>query len=166
MSKIEMVRMFFPMAVVVGIFCFFIIDCIIRFIRRDKTTLQDSFDKCFKRSLDDDINNEIITIIKIGFTVRNIKYSVVDIVKPRDLFQVVIKVNAYDYGIRKRVTGYFMLEYLYVPAIEEFIISSRMSRSMPIETKQAVKIPYGGWFKDDRQANDEKVHMCTAAFGG
>lgn len=162
MIKFEMLRGIIAMAVVAGLFGYFIVDSIVQFIRRDKSTLKDHFDKCFKRSLDDDINEEIISIIETGFTIRSTKYSVVDIVRPRDLFQVVIKVDAYDYGIKKRVTGYFMLEYLYVPEIKEFIISSRCSRSMPIETKRAAKIPYGGWFKDCRQAADEeKAYMAV-----
>ena len=161
MSKIEMLRMTIAMAVVVGLFGFFIVDSIIRFIKRDKSVLKDIFDNCFKRSLDNDINNEIIEIIKTGFTIKSVKYSIVDIVRPRDLFQVVIRISAYDYGIRKRVRGYFMLEYLYVPAIKEFIISSRCSRSMPIETKLAAKIPYGGWFKDYRQVKDEEAYYSA-----
>jgi|GEM_PF-1556678 len=158
MDNIEIYKLFITAAFSFGLFGLFINDLISQFKRKDRV-LKAYFEKCFKRNLDDDINEKIIKTIKSGFTIKNIKYSVVNIVSPNGLIEVIVEAKAYDYGIKKRVIGYFSLEYFYVPELEEFHISSRQSRSMSIETKLAADIPYGGWFKDDRQIEDEKNYL-------
>jgi len=78
-------------------------------------------------------------------------------------FEVIIKVKGFDYKLKKKRTGYFSLEYLYVPSTREYLILTQRSRSMSVETKLAAKIPYGGWSKDTGQIEQEKMYYQKKA---
>lgn len=157
MPENNIFMLYFSAAVVFGLVCYLIYDSISQALRKKKVkTLDSHFEKVLNRNLDDDIKTQIISTITSGFTIKNPTYSVVNVVRSARTLKVIVEVKAYDYEMKKNVTGYFSLEYFYVPELEEFHICSKQSRSMSMETKLAANIPYGGWFKDDRQIRDEK----------
>jgi hypothetical protein len=129
----------------------------------DKTTdiikinvKKDFIEDLIKRNLDEDIQNCIIRIIEKGVTIKNPKYAVISYARSLYDFEVIVRIKAYDYTLKKKITGYFSIGFFYVRTLSEFHIAFRKSRSIDIKTKLAADIPYGGWFKDARQIEDEK----------
>ena len=106
------------------------------------------------KDLDNDISTRILGIIARSYAIEDITHSIYDIVKVNNDLAVIIQVKCYDYKLKKKVKGYFALEYFYIAG--RYRAVGLYSRSMPMEIKAAAKVPYGGWFKDARQAEDEK----------
>ena len=112
------------------------------------------FKQYINPDLDRHIADRLLHIITIGFTVNNVSYSVYDIIKTNKTLAVIIEVKCFDYELKRRCKGYFALEYGCVEQLG-YVVFNRYSRSMPMEFKLAADIPYGGWWKDKRQAEEE-----------
>lgn len=105
-----------------------------------------------KRDIGINIKERIINIIKQLNTVDKISYQVIGMVSySYRSHEVVIMVKCFDYEIRKKATGYFSIEYLYLPNTNEYVTASSHSRSMSITVKTILEILYGGWCLDEKQ---------------
>ena len=129
-------------------------------LNRKKDSMRDFFKKLICEDLDNDISTRILNIISKGYIIENISHSIYNIVKIRGALIVVIEVKCFDYELTQRRTGYFALEYFYTDGYG-YRAFFRYSRSMPIEIKLAADVPYGGWFKDERQIAEEERHFKT-----
>ena len=112
----------------------------------------------FKEVLNVDVESDISDVLRIlskAHAINDITYSIYNVVWREYSFMVIIEVKCFDYDLNSKRKGYYGLEYLKIEE-REFIHTKCYSRSMPIEVKIAAHVPYGGWYKDERQVADEE----------
>ena len=141
----EIVMFIFVAVFVLGLVGFFFYEAVIYPNIVEKKEWNKICYDFLKRNITDDVDERIIDVIKRGYTIEKVKYTFDDIVFKKKSVEVIVRVRAYDYALKKKVTGYFSIEYCHFSGS---ILCFNWSRSMSLETKLAANVPYGGWFKE------------------